>query len=141
MTHHKACGRCLCGDVTFEVTLSNKDVHICHCELCQKWAGGPGLSVHCQDDWVIKDQDKVTWYDSSEWAQRGFCARCGTHLFFRLNDGSYHGVCAAALDSQEGFSIGMHIFIDKKPPYYDFTDQSPRLTKEEFLQMVGASQA
>lgn len=135
LKHH---GSCLCGAVEFEVTLTEKDVHICHCNLCQKHGGGPSLSLQCGKDWTIKGEENLTWYNSSEWAQRGFCSKCGTHLLFKTNDGSYHGVPAGVLDSQDGFKIGMHIFVDKKPPYFDFTDDSPRLTEEEFLKMVGA---
>lgn len=139
MSDLKRTGGCLCGAVEFELTLKETDVHVCYCGLCQRHGGGPSLSLGCEKDWNIKGEDNITWYDSSDFAQRSFCSKCGTHLFFRMKDGSYHGIGAATLDSQDGFKIGMHIFVDKKPDYYDFADESPRLTEEEFLKMVGAA--
>ena len=28
----------------------------------------------------------IARYDSSEWAQRGFCRNCGSNLFYQLKD-------------------------------------------------------
>jgi len=32
---------------------------------------------------VSRGVDKVSWFDSSEGAQRGFCSNCGSSMFFR----------------------------------------------------------
>ncbi len=138
MSDKKHKGSCLCKAIKFELILPEKEVHVCHCGLCQKLHGGPGFALSCEKDWVIQGEENLTWYDSSEWAQRSFCGTCGTHLFFRMKDGSFHGVPAGVMDDLEGFKLGMHIFIDKKPDYYDFNDNAPRLTEKEFLEMVGA---
>lgn len=130
-------GQCLCGAVSYSADIAEGHVHVCHCNMCQKWHGGPGLSIKV-DACDIKGEEKVTWYRSSEWAQRGFCSACGTHLFGKTDDGSYYGVYVGSMDDQEGLSIESHIFIDKKPPHYDFTGDAPRMTEEEFLKMVGA---
>lgn len=140
MAGSKRKGGCLCGAVGIDVTLNEESVHVCHCNICQKWHGGPGFSVQCGEAWSVTGEDNMTWYDSSEWAQRSFCSKCGTHLLFRTKDGSYHGVSAGALESQDGLEIGSHIFIDKKPSYFDFADKAPRLTEKEFLEMVGAAE-
>ena len=126
-------GQCLCGAVKYEVELNSNHVHICHCNICQRWGGGPALAVDHKANWKAQGEENLTWYNSSEWAQRGFCKTCGSHIAFKTNDGSYHGITAGSLDTQEGLEIDAHIFIDKKPPYFDFTDKSPRLTEEQFL--------
>jgi hypothetical protein len=138
MSSNQQKGGCLCGAIEFEVTLNEKDVHVCHCGICQKWGGSSSLSLQCDGDWNIKGEESLSWYDSSEFAQRGFCQKCGTHMLFRMNDKSYYGVTAGSLESNEGFKLDMHIFIDKKPDYYDFKDECTRLTEDEFLKMVGA---
>lgn len=132
-------GGCLCGNITFEATLCEEEVHVCHCNICQKWSGGSAFSVQCEKDWHIQGEENMTWFDSSEWAQRSFCSKCGAHLLFRMKDGSYHGVSAGTMDNVEGLKLGMHIFIDKKPDYFDFSGDAPRLTEKEFLEMVGAA--
>ena len=140
MSNLQRSGGCLCGEVKYQITLNEPKIHVCHCNICQKWHGGPGIALGCTNDWVIEGEENMTWFNSSEWAQRSFCKKCGTHLLFKTNDGSYYGVAAGSLDDKEGLELESHIFIDKKPAYYDFADNKPRLTEKEFLEMVGAAQ-
>jgi len=129
----KRTGSCLCGGVTYELTLQETDVHVCHCGLCNKWGGGPAIALSCEKDWKITGEENLTWFQSNEWAQRGFCNKCGTHLFGRAPEGDYCGVYAGSVDNKDGFAIGEHIFIDNKPLYYDFKDDAQRLTEAEFF--------
>lgn len=131
----KKTGSCLCKAVNYTAEFANNHVHVCHCTLCRIWSGGPGLSAQCNQDIEITGEDNLTWYGSSEWAKRGFCNKCGTNLFFKVNPdaGDYYGVSAGTIDDQSALKITGHIFIDFKPPYYDFNDDSPRQTEEEFL--------
>ncbi len=133
--HPNRTGTCMCGSVKFTLTLTENTAHVCHCGMCRKWgAGGPAISLDCEN---VQFQSDATlqWYQSSEWAERGFCNRCGSALFFRLNHetGDYMNVSASALDNQDGITLKDHIYIDMKPPYYDFADKCPRLTEKETL--------
>lgn len=135
----KRTGKCLCGAVHYTVTPSKANhVHVCHCNICQTWHGGPGLAMQVKPDWDIKGEENLSWYRSSGWAQRAFCSICGTSLFFKTDSGDYYGVATGSFDQKGGLEIDTHIFVDKKPEYYDFADKAPRLTEEEFLKMIGA---
>lgn len=126
-------GQCLCGAVT--VQASRRDnMDVCHCGMCRQWGGGPMMTVHCGKDSTITGLDRVTVYTSSDWAERGFCATCGTHLFYKLK-GSDEYVFAAGL-FQEGmdFTMTSQIFIDKKPGYYDFANETPVMTEAEVFE-------
>lgn len=128
-------GSCLCGKVSFDAVLPMLSAHVCHCRMCRKSGSGPSISVDCEE-LKIKGEEHVTWYRSSEEAERGFCKACGSSLFFRLVDGHYMNVSAAALDREDDVSLKMHIYVDCKPPYYDIADRGPRLTEKEFLAKV-----
>ncbi|MEC8664329.1 MAG: GFA family protein [Pseudomonadota bacterium] len=135
----KTCKKsCLCGGVALEVTPLEESVHVCHCSLCQTWNGGPAFAVSIEPEWKTEGEEKLKWFDSSEWGQRGFCSECGTHMLFRTKDGSYNGVCAP-IDGMADFKIGEHIFVDRKPFEYDFSDDTPRLTAQQFHEMIGAA--
>lgn len=129
-------GQCLCGSVKFTLQLLQSAVHVCHCGMCRKWgAGGPAITADCTN--VAFDVDEgLAWYDSSEWAQRGFCQRCGSSLFYRMKDESvtYMNVSVAVLERSDDIVIQDHIYVDHKPPYYDFADNCPRLTEKETLE-------
>lgn len=125
-------GRCLCSQVTFIGQGDINDMHICHCRVCARWGGGPAFSLTFSKG--IEFTGPLHWYNSSEWAERGFCSNCGSCLFYKLKDNSLIAVGAGALDDQSLVPpISSHIYVDCKPGYYEFSDSAPRLTEDEFL--------
>lgn len=127
-----ATGRCLCGDVTFRGLGAPKGVHCCHCRDCARWNGGPLMAVEFTGGLEISGP--VRWFASSDWAERGSCGRCGSALFWRMQDGSVSNVAVGAFDDQTLFpGIASHIFVDSQPAYYAFADTAPRLTAAEVL--------
>lgn len=127
-----ATGKCLCGSVTFVAQGVDSHVHSCHCNMCRKWSGGPALAASVESV-TFSGEEHITRYDSSEWAQRGFCSRCGTNLFYFLKpDGSYM-MWGGGFDDPEQLALAGEIFVDEKPSTYNFAGDHPRLTGEEFM--------
>ena len=81
-------GKCLCGAVTFTAE-PMPTMQACHCDMCRKWGGGPYMSTPCTN--AVFD-GPVTAYASSEIADRGFCATCGSHLFYFAKAAGIHAV-------------------------------------------------
>lgn len=125
-------GRCLCGAVTFNASEIDPGIHCCHCDICRRWTGGPALSVSVGQ--VSFDGDaNIQRYDSSEWAERGFCGQCGTNLFYRLKEADHYILWMGTFDDPGSFTLGSEIYIDEKPALYDFSGNHPRMTGEEFM--------
>ena len=121
-------GSCLCGAVRIAAPAGRHRVGACHCRMCQKWAGGPLMAMNCGAEVRLEGQDDVAVYDSSQWAERGFCRRCGSHLFYRLkHDGTYI-VLPGLFDDSHGLVFDHQVFIDEKPPYYAFAGRTRDLT-------------
>jgi hypothetical protein len=76
----------------------------------------------------IEDQG-LEWYVSSDLAKRGFCKRCGSSLFYRMNDEEGIGISAGCLDLPTGLQIGKHIFVKDKGDYYEIADGAPQIEK------------
>ncbi|MEM9989231.1 MAG: GFA family protein, partial [Pseudomonadota bacterium] len=83
-----ASGSCLCGEVKFTATPAEKKVGVCHCDICRTQTAGPFFGIDCGDSLEIEDTPFLGIYRSSEWAERGFCKKCGTVLFWRTHDHS-----------------------------------------------------
>lgn len=129
-------GSCLCKGVQFEGRLKDNHVEACHCSMCRKWSAGPVIATPLDFNSVkFKSDSSLAWYKSSEWAERGFCSVCGTNLFYRLQDPEAKLlICMiGALDDDSGLHMERHICVDGKPNYYDFADDTPRLTSEELF--------
>lgn len=127
-----ATGKCLCGAVTFEAEGVDPHVHACHCDMCRAWSGAALLAT-AVDDVRFSGTEHVVRYDSSDWAARGFCGRCGSNLFFHMKQPDRYLISLGAFDDQAGFELAGEIFIDRKPPGYRFAGDHPRQTGEEFL--------
>ncbi|CAI3807937.1 hypothetical protein GLGCALEP_04736 [Pseudomonas sp. MM221] len=134
-------GTCLCGATTLKVTVDNTHISACHCSMCRKWTGGPLLVVHCSQPPVIEGRAPSV-YDSSDWAQRGFCGQCGTHLYYRLKANDFHAVPVGLLDGDQAWDFDLQIFVEQKPAWYCFANQTkepdrPRGVRAEQLIDLG----
>jgi hypothetical protein len=124
-------GRCLCGAVEFSATGVETDHHACHCGMCRRWSGGAGLFSAACTGVAFTKTEHLARYESSRWAERGFCKQCGTTLFYFLKpDQSYH-MSVGAFDDQAPFVLVREIFIDRKPDGYAFAGDHERWTEAE----------
>jgi hypothetical protein len=127
----KQSGGCLCGAVRFSATPSDHDVGVCHCSMCRRWTAGPFMVRDCGTSLKVEDASSLGAYRSSEWAERGFCKTCGTPLYYRLIDKDSYFVSAEAFDDVKGITFTTQIFIDEKPAYYDFANETRTMTGAE----------
>lgn len=130
-------GKCLCGAVTVRITPPEPHVEACHCGMCRRWGGGPFLSLKLVTEPEIGGEEHVERYNSSDWAERGFCRRCGTHLFYYFKPKAGYSFTAGLFDRLEGFTFAEEIFVDDKPDYYDFAGERERLTGAEVMAKAG----
>lgn len=131
-------GQCLCGAVTLDVHSLQTHVGACHCGMCRHWGGGPLMALRCEGDVEIKGSSYITLFESSEWAERAFCNQCGTHLFYRLKQSQQYFLPAGLFELDEELNFDHQVFIDKKPLYYHFANDTQNLTEAEvFAQFSG----
>jgi hypothetical protein len=64
-------------------------------------------------------------------AERGFCKQCGTHLFYRIKENQQCNMSVGLFDKDDDFEFDIQVFIDEKPEYYCFSNETRRLTGEE----------
>lgn len=135
---HEMTGRCLCGAVTYTAQRVDTGVHACHCSMCRRWTGGPGFAASVGSV-TFEGAEHVTRYDSSEWAERGFCNRCGSHLFYHLKAQDHYVMWAGTFDEAAALRLAGEIFIDEKPAGYELAGEHPRLTGEQFIASLANS--
>lgn len=116
-------GRCLCGAVTFEAKEIETEIHVCHCSMCRRWNGGPAMasSVGSVD---FTGEENIERYPSSDWAERGFCKRCGTNLFYFLKPDQY--IMSIGAFNEQPFDLAGEIYCGDKPSGYNFAGDHPR---------------
>ncbi len=127
-------GQCMCGAVSFEIERSAVDVGACHCTMCRQWGSGPYMSIHHKGPLTINGEENVTLYKSSDWAHRAFCKNCGTNLFY-LYAGKEYFVSAGLFSDADGLRFEEQIFIDEKPDFFDFANDTKKMTAQEVIEL------
>jgi len=89
----------------------------------------------------ISGEQEVARYPSSEWAERGFCSRCGSHLFIRVLATGRLILPAGLFGLDHELRFDHQIFIDRKPGFYTFAEQTKCMTGEELFAQAAQAQA
>lgn len=121
-------GSCLCGAVRFTVQGELAPPSACHCTRCRKHTGHFEAGTDAPRSAItITGEDKVTWYKSSDGkVRRGFCAICGSSLFFDIVRVDRLGISMGVFDTPTQTALTMHIFVGDKGDYYDIADGLPQ---------------
>ncbi|MEA5624320.1 GFA family protein [Nostoc sp. UHCC 0251] len=112
----------------------------CHCSMCRKWGGGPLLAIDCKGDVSFFGEENIGLYQSSQWAERGFCKQCGSHLFYKLKQNNQYFIPVGLFEKCEGLVFDHQVFIDEKPKYYCFADETKNLTGAEVFAQFAPSE-
>ena len=90
------------------------------------------MNVFCSDV-TFSGEEFIGIYESSEWAERGFCKKCGSGLFYRVKGLQQYHIPMGLMDEFEEITFNLQVFIDKKPEYYSFSNQTHNLTAAEIF--------
>jgi hypothetical protein len=118
-----ATGRCLCGSVSYEVKGPLREVLVCHCEECRRWHGHVSATTAAnRGDLVMREERGLRWIDSPRsdaHARRGFCAECGSSMFWDAPGRETISIAAGTLDGETGLRVASHWYVSQAADYYD----------------------
>jgi hypothetical protein len=123
-------GGCQCGAVRFRVDGALGDASVCHCRMCQKAMGSfyaPLVSI--REGSFKWTRGALSWFQSSNFARRGFCANCGTPLAYDAPDGL--ALTIAAFDDPSDITPRIQWGVEGKLPYADHIHALPSARTEE----------
>lgn len=123
-------GACLCKAVTVSIDAKCDDMGVCHCPKCQIWSGSAFAEVECGTDVSFTGVENISTFQSSSWAERGFCRTCGTHLFIRDNRTDEYGIPPGLFEDKSNFKFNRQVFYDKKPALYDFQNDTVKINSD-----------
>ena len=114
-------GGCQCGAIRFTTRALYGNAHVCHCRMCQKAFGSFFAPL------VGVPRDRFEWtrgqpasFRSSEHVERGFCADCGTPLFFRFAENRHRlALAIGAFDHPEQVPLVFQCGMEGRLPQLD----------------------
>ncbi|MEL6857310.1 MAG: GFA family protein [Pseudomonadota bacterium] len=135
-------GHCLCGAVQLEGRGAPK-LEICHCDMCRRWHGSPAMAAAFEQGvHIVAGKEHIQAFQSSDWAERAFCRKCGTTLYYHLTGSDViHSSQAGLFDLPDGLTIHEEIFVDEQPDYYRFDTDAPRITSAQMFERFEKYQA
>ncbi|GIL03195.1 MAG: aldehyde-activating protein [Alphaproteobacteria bacterium] len=132
MSASSVTGGCQCGAVRYRVDGPLLGPHICHCRMCQKAAGNyfMPLAGAARADFSLT-RGEPAWFHSSAPVRRGFCARCGTPLFFETVGFHEIAVTLGSLDDPAAVAPLRQYGIEAKMPWFGRLDALPGAATED----------
>lgn len=126
----EAGGECLCGAVRFSAALPSEWVAHCHCSQCRRAHGAAFVTwVGVRDERARIDDPhhQLRWHASSAQAERGFCGRCGSPMFFRSSrwPGELH-IARALFTTAIDREPQQHAYHDTHVDWVQLGDTLPR---------------
>jgi hypothetical protein len=108
--------------VRYEVNGPLREVLVCHCEECRRWHGHVSASTAARrEDLVLHEQRGLRWIRSPHSdadARRGFCAECGSSLFWDAPGRRTVSIAAGTLDQPTGLRVAGHWYVSQAGDYY-----------------------
>jgi hypothetical protein len=112
-------GSCFCGGVQYIVSGKLRNIVACHCIQCRKTSGHYVAATQCATSDISITAETLSWYRSSESAERGFCNRCGGNVFWRKLGTELISILAGTLDGKTDLRLEQQIHVESKGDYYD----------------------
>ena len=120
-------GGCLCGAVRYQLQPPLRMAVACHCQQCRRTSGNyvSATSVPRQN-FALTSDDGLKWYRSSQHARRGFCAECGSSLFWSGDALDTISIMSGTIDGKTGLTTVAHICVADRGDYYELNPSEPQ---------------
>lgn len=126
-------GGCLCGAVRFRLASPPFDAGWCHCRTCQLNSGAPAVMFAsvADGDWIAeRGTGVIRTVQSSSFGHRGYCGRCGTPLYMKVDhQPGTVDFSVATLDNPGTVAPGFHIFWSSRVAWFNPGDDLPKHEK------------
>jgi hypothetical protein len=130
-------GRCLCGEVTYEITGDPLATVVCHCDHCQRQSGGAfsvNVVLHTSQlslSGTLQTFEETGEHDDGVYVRRRFCGACGSPIVSELvrTDGVV-AVKAGTLDDRSGLRPVVEAWCVDRQPWVALANMDVSLDRE-----------
>jgi hypothetical protein len=127
-------GGCQCGAVRYRLMAEPTGVNVCHCRMCQKAGGGPFMAfggVRLSE--FVVTHGAISTFLSSDIAERGFCAQCGTPLTYRGLSADRVSVTLGSLDDPNATEPTGQLGVESRVRWLARSLSAPETHTEQWL--------
>ena len=122
--------KCLCGGIKIKITGKLRQVINCHCSQCMKTHGNFAAYTNSPEENITYiSKSTLRWYNSSNFAKRGFCSKCGASIFYKIKKSNTISISAGMFSNPTKLKTHSNIFTKKKLDYYKLDPSLPKYIK------------
>lgn len=112
-------GRCLCGEVSFVVRGELRNVVNCHCERCRRFTGHHMAATAAAPD-LVDITGEVRWFSPVPGVHYGFCAECGSSMFWRADaHPDSLSICAGTFEPPTHLQTTKALWLHDRSDYFE----------------------
>ncbi|MCB0998209.1 MAG: GFA family protein [Acidimicrobiales bacterium] len=130
-------GRCLCGEVTYEVAGDPIAVAVCHCSHCQRQSGGAfSVNLVAHESQLTLHGELKTYEERGElgddvYVRRRFCPACGSPIVSELaKSAGVVAVKVGTLDDTSDIAPTVEVWCVDKQPWVSLPGMAVSLERE-----------
>jgi hypothetical protein len=130
-------GRCLCGQVTYELTGDLLATAVCHCDHCQRQSGGAfSVNLVAHESQLDLSGELTTYVetgenDDGEYVYRRFCGSCGSPVVSELaQSAGVVAVKAGTLDDRSDVRPTVEVWCVDRQPWVELPGMVASLDRE-----------
>jgi len=121
-------GKCLCGQVEYEVENSFAYALNCHCSNCRRATGSafkPFAGIRREKLAVTRGSEGLLIF-GQELTHDAHCSKCGSLLYSVVREGTFVHVTLGTLVDEPSIHPSAHIFVGSKASWFTITDTLPQ---------------
>ena len=110
-------GKCLCGEVQFEILGNLPNLYQCHCSLCRKVSGSSSNSAMLIEaknyKWICGYQ-LIPSFARSSGFRSDFCLKCGSPVPNEMKRGNGYWIPVGLLEESLDVEVAVHLYVGSK---------------------------
>jgi hypothetical protein len=117
-------GSCCCGKIAYTAK-AVEPLWYCHCQQCRKITGHymAAAQVNLSN---IEIEGEPKWHYVSALSRHGFCADCGSQVFWRNDNNDFLSITGGSIDGASNLKVAGHVFVGEKGDYYEISGDEKR---------------
>ena len=130
-------GRCLCGQISYELSGDVIATAVCHCDHCQRQSGGAfSVNLIAMESQLAVSGELTTFEDRGEnddavYVYRRFCGSCGSPIFSAMIEpAGLIAVKAGTLDEKSAVAPNVEAWCEQKQPWVDLPGIAVSMDRE-----------
>jgi len=124
-------GRCLCGQITYEIDGEVGPIDLCHCSYCRRASGSAfaaNASIAAAAFTLRSGAAVLKEYESTPGKFRSFCSNCGSPIYARMP--AAPDLLRIRMGTLTGDPLSRprgHFDVGSKAPWFTITDDLPHI--------------